>query len=67
MGLNIFIIVSAFVVGWLFGLYSRGLLTARWLSFFGRPCGFSSPQGPVPIELSASGLWMKGSCRRLAG
>jgi len=29
MALNIFIVVSAFWFGWLFELYSRGLLTAQ--------------------------------------
>lgn len=44
MDLNVFIVVSALWFGWLFGLYSRGLLTAQQPgSCFELPFGFFSP------------------------
>jgi hypothetical protein len=44
MDLNVFIVVTALWFGWLFGLYSRGLLTAQQPgSCFGLPFGFISP------------------------
>ena len=52
MGLNIFIIVSAFWFGWLFELYSRGLLTAQPSGslFFGIRVGSLARGDPEPSE-----------------
>jgi hypothetical protein len=57
MGLNIFIIVSALWFGWLFGLYSRGLLTAQLAgSCFRAAIWVPGQQRPESIEAFCVGV-----------
>jgi hypothetical protein len=57
MGLNIFIVVSALWFGWLFGLYSRDLLTAQYAgSYFRASMWVPGPQRPESIKAFCVGI-----------